>query len=91
MTEAIIDKQAVIAPEAVVGGQGPSTANRQFPTHLDGGQVLIGKAAKVPAGAVIERNVILFPEVDLGNRKDSHVRAGETISDDSVERRATDV
>jgi glucose-1-phosphate adenylyltransferase len=87
VSEAIVDKQAIIGAEAVIGGQGPPTPNREFPNHLDGGQVLIGKAANVPAGSVVERNAILFPEADLSSRQIKHVSAGETVGDGTSERR----
>jgi glucose-1-phosphate adenylyltransferase len=81
LTEAIVDKEAIIGPGAIVGGTGEAAANRRYPTHLDGGQVLIGKGARVPADARIERNAILFPSVSLPRGAHSLVSAGETIGD----------
>ncbi|MDM7915714.1 MAG: glucose-1-phosphate adenylyltransferase family protein [Candidatus Eisenbacteria bacterium] len=80
LRDAILDKQVEIGPEAVVGGIGDMVPNRRFPTHLDSGQVLIGKGARVPAGAVIERNTILFPDVSIP-RTAGTVHSGETIGD----------
>jgi glucose-1-phosphate adenylyltransferase len=79
--EAILDKQVEVGAGAIVGGEGPSLPNHRFPHHLDGGQVVIGKSACVPGGAVIERNAILFPYVTLPRGAHSHVRAGQTIGD----------
>lgn len=56
-------------------------ANRRFPSHVDGGHVLIGKGARVPAGVTVERNAILFPFVTLPRGDHAHVHAGETIGD----------
>jgi glucose-1-phosphate adenylyltransferase len=81
VTEAVIDKQTRIGSEALVGGNGPSEPNARFPNHLDEGQVLIGKASQIPAGARIERNVILFPETLLPEGDEVRIRAGETIGE----------
>ncbi len=81
ITEAIVDKEAIVGAGAVVGGIGEATANRRYPTHLDGGQVLIGKGARIPGDARIERNAILFPSVTLPRGVHSRVDAGETIGD----------
>lgn len=78
---AILDKGAAVGEAAIAGGVGDNTPSRRFPTHLDGGHVLIGKGARVPAGATIERNAILFPFVTLPRGDQAHVQAGETIGD----------
>ncbi len=79
--DAIVDKQSVIGPGAVVGGHGLSTPNYRFPTHLQSGLVLIGKGAHIPKDARIERNAILFPEVTLPRGEHAHVGAGQTIGE----------
>ncbi len=81
LVEAIVDKEAVIGAGAIVGGIGEPVPNRRFPTHLDGGQVLVGKGARIPAEARIERNAILFPFVSLPRGDHARVAAGETIGD----------
>jgi glucose-1-phosphate adenylyltransferase len=81
IADAIIDKDAAVGAGAIVGGIGPATPNRRFPSHLDGGQVLVGKRARIPAEARIERNAILFPFVTLPRGDHSIVAAGETIGD----------
>ena len=81
VVEAIIDKQVVVGPDSRVGGEGSPIPNRRFPSHLDGGEVLIGKAARIPPNACIERNAILFPGVTLPRGAHAHVRAGETIGE----------
>lgn len=81
VTEAILDKQVALGPGAIVGGIGENVPNLRYPGHLDGGQVLIGKSASVPAGSRIEKNTILFPSVTLPRGARSHTKAGETIGD----------
>ena len=81
VVEAIVDKQGSIGEGAVVGGEGEMAPNRRFPGHLDGGQVLIGKGARIPAGAVIERNAILFPETRFPDGAQLRVPAGETVEE----------
>jgi len=79
--EAILDKQVEVGANSLVGGVGEIVPNRRFPTHLDSGQVLIGKGARLPAGSVLERSAILFPYVTLPRGDHSHVQAGHTIGD----------
>ncbi len=79
--EAIVDKRSEIGPDSVVGGAGEMVPNRRYPSHLESGQVLIGKGARIPAGSRIERNAILFPYVTLPRGEYSHIHAGETIGD----------
>jgi glucose-1-phosphate adenylyltransferase len=81
VSEAILDKGASVGEAAVVGGVGAMVPNRRYPTHVDGGHVLIGKRARVPAGATVERNAILFPFVTVPRGDQAHVLAGETIGD----------
>ncbi len=79
--EAILDKGASVGEAGTVGGVGDMIPNRRYPTHVDGGHVLVGKGARVPAGSTVERNAILFPFVTLPRGDHAHVRAGETIGD----------
>ncbi len=79
--DAILDKEVTVASDSIVGGIGEMVPNHRYPSHLDGGLVLIGKGAALPAGSRIERNTILFPSVTLPRGERSHVFAGETIGD----------
>jgi glucose-1-phosphate adenylyltransferase len=79
--DAIIDKEARVDSDSIVGGVGESKPNHRYPSHLDSGLVLIGKGATIPTGSVIEKNVILFPGVTLPRGDRSHVHTGETIGD----------
>lgn len=59
---AILDKRVQVGEKAVVGqGEDKTVANRANPKHLYSGISLIGKQARIPAGAVIGRNCIIAP------------------------------
>jgi glucose-1-phosphate adenylyltransferase len=65
---AILDKEVSIGERAEVGTGDRRVANRQFPTHLDTGITVLGKQARIPSGATVGRNCLVFPGVDLGAR-----------------------
>ncbi len=59
----IVDKEVYVGPEAQIGFGDPQVINRHFPKHLFSGLTVIGKAAKIPGGAKIGTNCVVFPEV----------------------------
>ncbi len=75
----ILDKQVEIGASAQVGGIGEDVSNERFPTHLDTGISLMGKGARIPEGASIGKNVVVFPEADLSEMDTISVASGETI------------
>jgi glucose-1-phosphate adenylyltransferase len=75
---AIIDKVCRLGAGAAIGRGDPSVANRRFPGHLDSGISVVGKAARVPAGASVGKNCIVFPGADLGGGP-ARVEDGETV------------
>ena len=79
LDQVILDKGVDIGAEAVVGGLGEHLINERFPGHLDTGISLLGKAARIPRGARIERNVVVVPECDLTQLGISHVQSGDTV------------
>jgi glucose-1-phosphate adenylyltransferase len=76
----IIDKQAVIGPNAMVGfGTDYDVPNRQEPTRLNTGITVIGKRAVVPRASRIGRNVKVAEDaraVDFASRT---VRSGGSV------------
>ncbi len=75
----IIDKQCRLGAGAVVGMGTSATANREFPGHLDCGISVIGKGGRIPGGARVGKNCIIYPGVDLARRRETVVDDGETI------------
>jgi glucose-1-phosphate adenylyltransferase len=68
---AILDKRAQVGAGAVVGqGDNLNLVNKQFPKHLYTGISLVGKEAKIPAGAKVGRNCI----VNFGYSEDAFNR-----------------
>jgi glucose-1-phosphate adenylyltransferase len=81
---AILDKQVVVGPNAVVGeGDEFGVANRQEPTRLNTGIVVVGKRAVIPRGVRLGRNVKVAEGVRASDFRGRVVRSGQT-----VERRA---
>src|SRR3954453_9790334 len=77
---AILDKEVVVGPGAIVG-DGPdfSTPNRQEPARLLTGITVVGKQSVIPRGARLGRNVKVGERVrssDFGARM---VRSGGTV------------
>ena len=54
---AILDKQVVVGPGAIVGEGPDNTPNRQEPGRLNTGITVVGKQSTIPRGARIGRNV----------------------------------
>jgi glucose-1-phosphate adenylyltransferase len=77
---AILDKEVVVGPHAVVGDGDLDVANRKFPTHLDCGITVLGKQAAVPAGMTIGRNCLVFPGLDLVHHRGKRLGDGETAT-----------
>ena len=79
VTYSIIDKQCRLGNDAVIGAGTGTTANREFPAHLDCGISVVGKGAVIPAGVRVGKNCIIGPGVDLSRRRLKTVADGETI------------
>jgi glucose-1-phosphate adenylyltransferase len=77
---AILDKEVVVGPGAIVG-DGPDfdTPNRQEPGRLNTGITVVGKRAAIPRGARIGRNVKVAGDAkatDFGSRV---VKSGASV------------
>jgi glucose-1-phosphate adenylyltransferase len=78
---AIIDKDCVIGPRALIGYGEEMRPNRDEPERLFAGITLVGKRARVPAGIRVGRNCRIDPavvEADFGRRRT--IRSGETVA-----------
>ncbi len=79
VTYSIIDKHCRLGGDAAVGAGTGTTANREFPAHLDCGISVVGKGVVIPAGLRVGRNCVIGPGVDLSRRRLKAVADGETI------------
>ena len=80
LDRAIVDKEARIGPEAVVGSGDDLRPNREEPERLNAGITLVGKRARIPRGIEIGRNCRIDPGVierDFGSTRE--VPSGSTI------------
>jgi glucose-1-phosphate adenylyltransferase len=60
----ILDKETVVGKEAKVGDGEDNTPNQAAPDRLNTGLTVIGRRARIPAGAIIGRNVVVMPRVN---------------------------
>lgn len=76
----IIDKEAVVGAGAVVGDGEDNTPNQQAPDLLNTGLTLVGRSARVPAGARIGRNVVVRARVqEQAFGAKGNVSSGKTV------------
>jgi glucose-1-phosphate adenylyltransferase len=77
---AILDKEVVVGPGAVVGS-GPDfdTPNRQEPNRLNTGITVVGKRTVIPRGVRIGRNVKIASDVRTVDFTGRVVRSGATV------------
>ena len=77
---AILDKEVVIGPGAIVG-EGPhdDRPNKQEPGRLNTGITVVGKHAIVPRGVRIGRNVRIAADVRASDFAGRVVRSGQSV------------
>ncbi len=76
----IVDKMAHIGEEAKVGvDDDQNRPNEELPDVLNTGLTLIGKAAEIPAGAVLGRNCVVRPYTRASRFPKKPVPSGTTI------------
>jgi glucose-1-phosphate adenylyltransferase len=75
----IVDKYCRLGDDVAIGAGVGTTANRDFPAHLDCGISVIGKGVVIPAGLRVGRNCIIGPGTDLSRHGLKTVADGETI------------
>jgi glucose-1-phosphate adenylyltransferase len=76
----IVDKQVVIGAGARLGfGDDLTTPNKAQPDKLNTGVTVVGKAAHIPPGISVGRNVVVNADRDEGDFPSGDVASGETI------------
>ena len=76
----VLDKEIRIGPGARLGGGDDDTPNQIEPANLCTGITILGKRARVPAGAVIGRNCRIDPNITHDDYDRLEVPSGSTIS-----------
>jgi glucose-1-phosphate adenylyltransferase len=75
----VLDKQSLVGRDAVVGYGDDDTPNQLEPQNLRSGITIIGKDARVPAGARIGRNCRIDPNVRDSDYADRDIKGGQTV------------
>lgn len=76
---AILDKRGHVGAGAKLGAGEDNTPNQKWPDRLNTGLTIAGKAAAIPAGTVIGRNVVIYPRVTARAYAGTEIASGETI------------
>ncbi len=76
----ILDKETVVGAGACVGDGEDNTPNQAAPDRLNTGLVVAGRRARIPAGAVIGRNVVIGARAgEAAFGADKAVASGQTV------------
>lgn len=76
---AILDKRVRVGQAACVGWGDDKTANRRWPDRLNTGLTLVGKAAVIPPGVKVGRNVVIGPRATAKDFPGDLIASGETV------------
>ena len=76
----VLDKQIEVRAGARVGVGDDLTPNQLEPANIDTGITIVGKHARVPAGATIGRNCRIDANTTPEDYDQLHVPSGATIS-----------
>jgi glucose-1-phosphate adenylyltransferase len=76
----VLDKEIEIGPGARLGCGDDDTPNQLEPANINTGITIVGKRARVPAGAVIGRNCRIDPNTTDDDYDQLEVPSGGTIS-----------
>ncbi len=88
---AILDKEVVVGPGAIVGvGPFDDRPNKQEPGRLNTGITVVGKRAVIPRGARIGRNVKVAADVRTSDFVRKVIASGESVEVRPGARRAHD-
>jgi glucose-1-phosphate adenylyltransferase len=87
---AILDKEVVVGPGAIVG-DGPDfdTPNKQEPGRLNTGITVVGKRSIIPRGVRIGRNVKIAGNVKANDFPSRMVKSGSSIEAGAAKRRVS--
>ena len=77
----ILDKSVVVGAGARVGDGEDNTPNQSAPDRLNTGLTVVGLQARIPANAVVGRNVVIMPRIaESAFRSDLTVKGGRTLA-----------
>ena len=76
----ILDKQIEIGASAQVGVGEDNTPNQLEPANLNTGITIVGKRARIPAGAIVGRNCRIDSNVTPDDFERIEIRSGGTIT-----------
>jgi glucose-1-phosphate adenylyltransferase len=77
---AILDKEVVVGPGAIVGdGPFPDKPNKAEPGRLNTGITVVGKRAVIPRGARIGRNVKVAADIRATDFVKKVIKSGESV------------
>jgi glucose-1-phosphate adenylyltransferase len=76
----ILDKEIEVGANAKLGFGEDDTPNKLEPANINFGITIVGKRARVPAGAVIGRNCRIDPSTTPEDYDSFEIASGETVS-----------
>ncbi len=76
----VLDKEIEVGANAQLGAGKDDTPNKLEPANLNTGITIVGKRARIPAGAIIGRNCRIDPSTTPDDYESIVVPSGETIS-----------
>jgi glucose-1-phosphate adenylyltransferase len=80
VTCCILDKEVEVGANAQLGAGRDDTPNKLEPANLHTGITIVGKRARIPAGAVIGRNCRIDPNTTQDDYDGNEVPSGGTVS-----------
>lgn len=80
---AILDKRVIVGRRAQVGLGSDSEPNRNHPDLLSGGLTVIGKAARLPAGVQVGRNVLICSGAQENDFDSQAIESGACVGEHS--------
>ena len=76
----VLDKEIEIGPQAQLGMGDDNTPNQLEPANLNTGITIVGKRARIPAGAVVGCNCRIDSSVTPDDFEHLEIRSGETVT-----------
>ena len=76
----ILDKEIIVEAGAHVGGGDDNTPNQLEPANINTGITIVGKRARIPAGAVIGRNCRIDPSTTPEDYASLEVPSGGSVN-----------
>ncbi len=80
VSRCILDKEIEVGADARLGAGKGDAPNRLEPANIHTGITIVGKQARIPAGAVIGRNCRIDPSTTPDDYDSHELPSGETVS-----------